>query len=292
MRDDSKDDKYKAEKAQRPSHLTWLTTPIRITRQLSKALRRCSSWLPHAWAQKLLTWKQWVRNSPSKYQADPAATWVRFFGNIGLEYLDNPIYKDHLQSVTANYLPDNLIVAPAYGQVGAIIAAAAATGAHIKMTGDNWLYPVIFGRQFQFNFRQHTTLGTIGAYSQYITQGGSETHALRVQQSGLRTINSEVLPPPGKLSLPMKHCRGGIGLAKGILLSSKKMPRTSLNLYKETHRFELMKRLGDRNRDGDHVAPSLNVPDDVNAYCPIIIFFSRCHTDVRSHALPSVNSGI
>ncbi|KAK0372560.1 hypothetical protein CMEL01_01420 [Colletotrichum melonis] len=166
MRPDLKEYTDNEETGQRPSHLTRLTTvPVRITRLLSKALKNCFSWLPHSWNQKLLTWKQWIQNSQPKYEANPAATWVRCFEKVGLEYLDNPRYKSHLQLVTADYLPDDLIAAPAYGQVGAIIAAAAATGAQVKMTDDKSLYPVILGRQFQFDFRQHPTLGTIGAYA-------------------------------------------------------------------------------------------------------------------------------
>ncbi|UQC84425.1 uncharacterized protein CLUP02_09922 [Colletotrichum lupini] len=166
MRPDLKENTDNEETGQRPSHLTRLTTvPVRITRLLSKALKNCFSWHPHSWTQKLLTWKQWIQNSQPKYEANPAATWVRFFEKVDLEYLDYPKYKSHLQLVTADYLPDDLIAAPAYGQVGAIIAAAAATGAQVKMTDDKSLYPVILGRQFQFDFRQHPTLGTIGAYA-------------------------------------------------------------------------------------------------------------------------------
>lgn len=195
-----------------------------------------------------------------------------FFEKIGLEYLDDSKYKDRLQSVTADYLPDDLIAAPAYGQVGAIIAAAAATGAQIKMTDDKSLYPVILGRQFQFDFRRHPTLGIIGAYSQY-TLGVNDENTHTDQKDGARYTKSEVSTPPGKLSLAMKHCRGDIGLEEGMITSFKGVPRTSLNLYKEPHRFQLIERLGDRNRSGDHSLPSLNGLNDVDAYCPIIIFF-------------------
>ncbi|KAK7438962.1 hypothetical protein Landi51_11383 [Colletotrichum acutatum] len=129
------DDTDDEETAQRSSHLAWFTTvTIRIIRHLSKTLKRCYSWLPHSCTQKLLAWKQWVQNSQPKYQANPAASWVGFFfEKIGLANFDDPKYRDHLQPVTADYPSDDLIAAPAYGQVGAIIAAAAATGAHIKM---------------------------------------------------------------------------------------------------------------------------------------------------------------
>ncbi|KXH62704.1 hypothetical protein CSAL01_12112 [Colletotrichum salicis] len=93
------------------------------------ALKSVFSWLPTLWVRKLSTWKQWVHKSRPKYQADHVATWVRFFEKVGLEYLGDSKCKRHLQPVTGDYLPDDLIAAPAYGQVGAIIAAAAATGA-------------------------------------------------------------------------------------------------------------------------------------------------------------------
>lgn len=78
-RPDMKDTK-EDETTQRHRHLAWLTTAtIRIKRHLSKAPERCLSWLPHSGVQKLSTWKQWVHNSQSKYQANPAATWVGVF---------------------------------------------------------------------------------------------------------------------------------------------------------------------------------------------------------------------
>ncbi|KXH38906.1 hypothetical protein CSIM01_06043 [Colletotrichum simmondsii] len=273
MRSDLKDNTDNEETAQRPSHLTRLTTvPVRITRHLGKALKSCFSWLPHSWTQKLLTWKQWAQNSQPKYQANPAATWVRFFEKVGLGYLDNPTYKSHLQLVTADYLPDDLIAAPAYGQVGAIIAAAAATGAQVKMTDDKSLYPVILGRQFQFDFRQHPTLGTIGAYAQF-TQRDRDGKLYADRSCSSRNMNLEDSPPPEKLAMAMKHCRGEICLEDGVILSFKGIPQTTLNLFKESHRFQLIERLGDRNHNGDHSPPSLNGIDDVDVYCPIIIFF-------------------
>ncbi|KXH28597.1 hypothetical protein CNYM01_10234 [Colletotrichum nymphaeae SA-01] len=236
----------------------------------------------------LSTWKQWVQNSQPKYQSDPAATWVRFFEKIGLEYLDDPKYKDQLQPVTADYLPDDLIAAPAYGQVGAIIAAAAATGAQIKMTDDKSLYPVILGRQFQFDFRQRPTLGIIGAYSQY-TQGRNDEDTHTEQKDGLRYIKSELSTSPGKLSMAMKHCRGDIGLEEGMMTPQpfQKMPQDSLNLYKEPHRYLLIKRLEDRSSNGDYSLPSLGGLNDMDAYCPIIIFFLAATPEYAPSLFPA-----
>ncbi|KAK1711643.1 hypothetical protein BDP67DRAFT_490611 [Colletotrichum lupini] len=274
MRPDLKENTDNEETGQRPSHLTRLTTvPVRITRLLSKALKNCFSWHPHSWTQKLLTWKQWIQNSQPKYEANPAATWVRFFEKVDLEYLDYPKYKSHLQLVTADYLPDDLIAAPAYGQVGAIIAAAAATGAQVKITDDKSLYPVILGRQFQFDFRQHPTLGTIGAYAQFNTQRDRDGKPYADTSSSSRNMHLEDSPPPGKLAMAMKHCRGEICLEDGVILSFNEMPQTSLNLFKEAHRFQLVERMGDRNHNGGHSLPSLNGIDDVDVYCPIIVFF-------------------
>ncbi|UQC84427.1 uncharacterized protein CLUP02_09924 [Colletotrichum lupini] len=86
-------------------------------------------------------------------------------------------------------------------------------------------------------------------------------------------MHLEDSPPLGKLAMAMKHCRGEICLEDGVILSFNEMPQTSLNLFKEAHRFQLVERMGDRNHNGGHSLPSLNGIDDVDVYCPIIVFF-------------------
>ncbi|KAI3549188.1 hypothetical protein CABS01_08393 [Colletotrichum abscissum] len=111
----------------------------------------------------------------------PAATWIEFFQKTGLdEIIPKPKPQDQQsqgtepqdplgeRDVTADYLPSDMVAAPAYAQIGVIVTAAATTRGWVKWPDDpSSKYPVILGHGFQFDFRQHPILGTIGAYSQY-----------------------------------------------------------------------------------------------------------------------------
>ncbi|KAK1518130.1 hypothetical protein CPAR01_15779 [Colletotrichum paranaense] len=97
----------------------------------------------------------------------PAATWIDFFHKVGLDRIDP---RDDLgrRKVTADYLPSDLVAAPAYAQIGVIVTAASTTPGWAKWPTDpSSNFPVIFGYGFQFDFRQHPILGVLGAYSQY-----------------------------------------------------------------------------------------------------------------------------
>lgn len=93
------------------------------------------------------------------------ASWLRLLQQLGLEDLD--LKGDDLQTTKADYLPSDLLAVPAYSEVGFIVAAAAAAGAYSMRTDPQSPYPIIIGDGFQFDFRLHQTLGTIGAFSSY-----------------------------------------------------------------------------------------------------------------------------
>ena len=97
-----------------------------------------------------------------------AATWLSFLEEINLEDLASSGKDEHVAKTEADYLPSNLIVVPAYGEVGLIVAMAAAAGAYSWKFNSQSPYPVIIGEDFQFDFRQHPTLGTVGAFSRYV----------------------------------------------------------------------------------------------------------------------------
>jgi len=72
--------------------------------------------------------------------------------------------SEHVEVTTADYLTDDLLAVPAYVDVGFIVAAAAAAGAHTfqlatSRDSNQSLYPIIMGGGFQFDFRQHSTRG-------------------------------------------------------------------------------------------------------------------------------------
>lgn len=114
-------------------------------------------WLRRAWVT-------WSNKRPT--QAPAAATWLEFFNKVGLKDLqtwDNKIRP--LKLVAADYLPDDVVAAPAYLEVQTIVAMAAAAGADRWILEKESKYPIISSDNFQFDFRQHPMLGTIGAFS-------------------------------------------------------------------------------------------------------------------------------
>ncbi|KAF6802274.1 hypothetical protein CSOJ01_11690 [Colletotrichum sojae] len=120
-----------------------------------------------------------------------AATWAGFFNQLGLTEVNPQEDKSGLRQTVADYLPDDLIAAPAYAQFGVIIASAAAAGARFQYIEGEARYPIILGRDFQFEFRQHPILGTFGAYSQ---------HLMLDSKPGV--------PEPEELLMAMEHARG------------------------------------------------------------------------------------
>jgi hypothetical protein len=101
----------------------------------------------------------------------PTAMWLRFLKHLDLDNLE--IDDKKLNITAADYLPDDILAVPAYADVGFIVVMSAITGASSFRTSPQSPYPVITGEGFQFDFRQHPTLGTIGAFSKFETDSGS-----------------------------------------------------------------------------------------------------------------------
>lgn len=149
-----------------------------------------------------------VQNSASQR---PFAAWLEFFGEVGLDQLDIQAWDGSVREVAADYLPDDLVAAPAYAQIGAIVAVAATAGIE-KLDIDQQNYPILLGQGFQVDFRDHPALGVVGAYSRY---DEANKHS--------RTLNLE------KLRSAMRHGRGIFRsmLATGLKdnLSTETTPR-------------------------------------------------------------------
>lgn len=96
----------------------------------------------------------------------PSAAWLEFFEEVGLDTLDCRAWGPSVREVAADYLPDDLVAAPAYAQIGAIVSAAATAGIQ-KLDVDQQNYPILLGQGFQVDFRQHPALGVVCAYSRY-----------------------------------------------------------------------------------------------------------------------------
>ncbi|PGG98428.1 hypothetical protein AJ79_08867 [Helicocarpus griseus UAMH5409] len=109
-----------------------------------------------------------LRRKDEIRQSDPpAATWLRFLEHTGLQHRIDANFTD-VETTVADFLPADLLAVPAYAEVGFIVTMAAAAGAHsFRSVADSQElpYPLIMGDGFQFDFRHHPTLGTIGAFS-------------------------------------------------------------------------------------------------------------------------------
>lgn len=108
-------------------------------------------------------------NLDSSQSRRPFAAWLGFFEEVGLHELDCQGWGGSVREVSADYLPDDLVAAPAYAEIGAIVAAAAISGIQ-KLDVDQQNYPILLGRGFQVDFRLHPALGIVGAYSRYETR--------------------------------------------------------------------------------------------------------------------------
>ncbi|KXH46225.1 hypothetical protein CNYM01_05022 [Colletotrichum nymphaeae SA-01] len=111
-----------------------------------------------------------ARKAPIPDVPSYPATWLALYKTTGLENFD----EFDLMPVTADYLPEDFVAAPASAEVGAIVVIAAAAGVQ-RLDVDTDLYPVIIGCGFQFDFRQHPVLGVIGAFSEHHTRDNNIT---------------------------------------------------------------------------------------------------------------------
>ena len=145
-----------------------------------------------------------------------AASWLKFLQEINLDGIGledpAPSGKDENIAITpADYLPSDLIAVPAYGEVGLIVAMAAAAGAYSWKFNSQSPYPIIIGEDFQFDFRQHPTLGTVGAFSRSVQ---------RVEKSSVSRKY---------LAKAIEHARGKIGIATLFPFNERVKEQLSLN---------------------------------------------------------------
>ncbi|KAK8054877.1 hypothetical protein PG993_000104 [Apiospora rasikravindrae] len=145
----------------------------------------------------LMSWEESETRALASNPSRCTATWPAFFSETGLITLNPPRGRDGLRSVSAEYLPDDLVAAPAYVQGGVVVAAVAVAGVRSWSFGNDLGSIVIVGRTFQFDFRQHPILGLIGAYSRH------SPHSQRC-----RTIL------PGELRTAMKYALGKIHIKR------------------------------------------------------------------------------
>jgi len=121
------------------------------------------------------------------------ATWLQLLEHAGLQDLDT---GNNIKTIHADYLPGDLLAAPAYAEIGFVVTLAAALGAHfVQVQAASPPYPVILGDGFQVDFRQHLALGTVAAFSRYRTD--------------VRTYRT---PSKEQLIAAIQHARGEVDI--------------------------------------------------------------------------------
>ncbi|KAJ0346058.1 hypothetical protein KNSL1_007856 [Colletotrichum chrysophilum] len=206
------------------------------------------------------------KTSSSRSKEMPAATWIDFFQKVGLDKIE-PRDDQGTRRVTADYLPSDLVAAPAYAQIGVIVTAASTTQGGATWTINKQSeYPVIFGHGFQFDFRQHPILGVLGAYWQYSkknkvkedpclilgdlganwlynqTTRGKKASWQKTRQEDFQTVRSL-----SQLRVAILHARGTIETGKQSLFQTappareNDPPFTALNLLNGQHRVQTLK---------------------------------------------------
>ncbi|KAF0320353.1 hypothetical protein GQ607_012449 [Colletotrichum asianum] len=146
--------------------------------------------------------RSWFR---SVSEDTSAAAWIGLFAEIGLDRVELNLVDmgNGLRSVTADYLPDDIVAAPAYAELGIIVSLLATTGVSFGAVDESSRYPTIVGRGFQFDFRQHPILGVVGAYSRH------ERKDKRTATPDLKAIRMALLNGNGII-----HTAGGLLLAR------------------------------------------------------------------------------
>ncbi|KAF6808252.1 hypothetical protein CSOJ01_07665 [Colletotrichum sojae] len=183
------------------------------------------------------------RHFPERYS--PAAAWISFWEDVGLHKIGVVGKRDfdRLRLVAADYLPDDLVAAPAYAEVGVILAAATTVGAQFWNLDTTSRFPTIVGRGFQFDFRQHPILGVVGAYSRYEKKDYSSKG-----------------PEPEEIDVTLRFGRGLIDVAKGTLPVADRSELFNLLEYGRRDQMMVTDRL--RRQTFDH-------DDGDNAYYAI-----------------------
>ncbi|KAM5367249.1 hypothetical protein ACJZ2D_010082 [Fusarium nematophilum] len=134
------------------------------------------------------------RKSSNRNPEVSVASWVQFLQKTGLDDID--LDRFSFRRNTADYLPGDMLAAPAYADIGFIVTVMSADGAQMRISPDTG-YPTMRGHGCQFEILQHATLGTIGSFSSYEVEGGGASHDP---------------PSPDALRLAAKHSRGWVDI--------------------------------------------------------------------------------
>ncbi|KAF5570114.1 hypothetical protein FPANT_13816 [Fusarium pseudoanthophilum] len=143
---------------------------------------------PHAILERVTNWLLSLLPR-AQGTSTSSATWIGFLAEVGLESIRLP--SDSRKEIATDYLPDDLVAAPAFAQVSVIFTTAACAGA-IWVFDNESKFPILIGPGFQFDFRTHPVLGTVGAYSRYETRSRPKTPSISQLQTAMRNSSGEL----------------------------------------------------------------------------------------------------
>ena len=101
----------------------------------------------------------------SKALAASAAKWLVFLDEVGLARLE--LSDLYLEACLADYLPGDLLAAPALIELQLAYSFIIFFYDDFRVLRTDSKYPVLMGRHFQFEVRQHPTLGSVATFSKY-----------------------------------------------------------------------------------------------------------------------------
>lgn len=182
----------------------------------------------------------------------PSAAWLGLFEEVGLDKLDCQVWGDSVRDVAADYLPDDLVAAPAYAQIGAIVAAAATAGIQ-KLHVDQQNYPILLGQGFQVDFRQHPALGVVGAYSRY-DKPSKQSSSLNLEE----------------LRSAMRYGRGIIEAEISIDLATNSTKRQVIERWNTASKSLAV----ERHREKNSSIFVLKLPTNSEVYLPLMVGLS------------------
>ncbi|KAJ4118941.1 hypothetical protein NW768_010683 [Fusarium equiseti] len=101
----------------------------------------------------------------SKSLAASAANWLVFLNEIALSHLE--LSDMALETWLADYLPSDLLAVPALVELRLVYIYMSVFYKPFRVLRTDSRYPVLMGKDFQFEVRQHPTLGSVATFSRY-----------------------------------------------------------------------------------------------------------------------------
>ncbi|KAL9083781.1 MAG: hypothetical protein Q9165_008391, partial [Trypethelium subeluteriae] len=108
----------------------------------------------------------------SRYAATCAATWANLLGIFdgSISLFEHPSFNGDASSLIfcdTEYIPGDILAAPATGSVETIVTLAALAGCDEISFPENSVYPLARGPNLQLTFREHPQLGAIAVFQMF-----------------------------------------------------------------------------------------------------------------------------